>query len=93
MADLGILTRQCPMFEIGHRGEGIDGADTIECEREIVRIQPSGCYDPDEAWAVLGSRLLLGLECPALPSGQLSRDPTAPNLRNAHGLRISLGCF
>jgi hypothetical protein len=93
MADLGILTRQCPMFEIGHRGEGIDGADTIECEREIVRIQPSGCYDLDEAWAVLGSRLLLGLECPALPSGQLSRDPTAPNLRNAHGLRISLGCF
>jgi hypothetical protein len=38
MADLGILTRQCPMFEIGHGGEGIDGADTIECEREIVRI-------------------------------------------------------
>ena len=38
MADLGILTRQCPMFEIGRCGEGIDGADTIECEREIVRI-------------------------------------------------------
>ena len=48
MADLGILTRQCPMFEIGHRGEGIDGADTIEGEREIVRIQPSGCDDLDE---------------------------------------------
>jgi hypothetical protein len=38
MADLGMLTRQCPMFEIGHRGEGIDGADTIDGEREIVRI-------------------------------------------------------
>ena len=36
------------MFEIGRCGEGINGADTIEGEREIVRIQPLGCYDLDE---------------------------------------------
>jgi hypothetical protein len=36
------------MFRVGHRGDGIEYADTIEGAREIVQGQPPGGYDVDE---------------------------------------------
>jgi hypothetical protein len=33
------------MFRVSQRGEGIDDADTIEGDREIVRGQSPGRYD------------------------------------------------
>jgi hypothetical protein len=36
------------MFRVGHKGEAIDDADTIEGAREIVQGQPPGRYDIDE---------------------------------------------
>jgi hypothetical protein len=36
------------MFRVSRRGEGIDGADTIEGAQEIVRGQSPGRYDVDE---------------------------------------------
>jgi hypothetical protein len=49
------------MFRVGHRGEGIDGADTIEGARRVVRGQPPGRYDVDE------------IRADPFPSGHTSR--------------------
>jgi hypothetical protein len=35
------------MSRVGHEGEKIDDADTIEGARVIVRDQPLGCYHVD----------------------------------------------
>ena len=37
------------MFQVSHRGKGIDDAGTIEGAREIVRDQEPGRYDVDES--------------------------------------------
>ena len=36
------------MFRVSHQSEGIDDADTIDGDREIVRKQPPGHYDVQE---------------------------------------------
>jgi len=37
------------MFRVGHHGDGIDAADSIEEARGIVRGQPPGRSDVDES--------------------------------------------
>jgi hypothetical protein len=36
------------VFRVGHQGDAIDDADTIDGAREIVRGQSPGRYDADE---------------------------------------------
>jgi len=39
------------MFRVGHKGEGINDAETIEGARQVVRCQSPGRYEVDEIGA------------------------------------------
>jgi hypothetical protein len=66
------------MFRVGHRGEGIDDAETIGGAREIVRGRPPGRYDVDEVRAkplASGSTSRSGGRMVRHPDGRVEEEP------------------